>query len=181
MRVADEAVSAASMDGDSANPTFSEASTTSRHEWRKEIQMTVVHKAILWACWQQENENGMHAARPWLRWFLTRVVGMKRVPARESETERMRKEQWLAVRREAGFKIDPETAEVFWEHGQVGDPYGLCDPTDEGYCVGRNYFARSPGSDLWISFHDLPAVVCDRLWARMRAGDFDDKDMAFIW
>jgi hypothetical protein len=67
--------------------------------------MTIVHKAILRACWQQENENGMHAARPWLRWFLTRVVGMNVIPPRESETERRRKEQWLAVRREAALKL----------------------------------------------------------------------------
>jgi hypothetical protein len=168
------------MDGDSANPSFSEASTTSRHEGERRIQMTIVHKAILRACWQKEDEHGRQAARPWLRWFLTHVVGMKSIPARESETERMRKEQWLAVRKEAGLKIDPETAEVFWDYGQVLDPYRLYDLTDEEYCIGRNYFARSPGSDLWLSFHDLPAAVCDRLWARMRAGDFGDKDMAFI-
>jgi hypothetical protein len=28
-----------------------------------------VHKAILRACWQEENEHGMHAARPWLLGF----------------------------------------------------------------------------------------------------------------
>jgi hypothetical protein len=144
--------------------------------------MTIIHKAIWLACWQHENENGMQAARPWLRWFLTRVVGMKRVPARESETERMRKEQWLAVRREAALKLDAATAVVTWEYGQVADPYRLYDLADEEKCLGRNYFARSTQSDMWISFDDLPAAVCDRLWARMAAGDFhdDDKDLAFI-
>ena len=100
------------------------------HNGRK--QMNIVDKAILRACWQEENEHGMHAVRPWLRWFLTRVVGVKGVPARESETKKRTKEQWLAVRKDAALKIDPETAEVFWEHGLVGDPYGLYDLTDEG-------------------------------------------------
>jgi len=28
---------------------------------------------------------------------------------------------WLAIRKEAGFKIDPETAEVEWTYGQITD------------------------------------------------------------
>jgi hypothetical protein len=42
--------------------------------------------------------------------------------------------------------------------------------------VGRNYFARSPGIDVWVSFHDLPQAVVDRLWARIRAGEFKHED-----
>src|SRR5262249_47933626 len=122
-----------------------------------------------------------HAARPWLRWFLTRVVGMKGIPLRESATKQRSRQQWLAVRKEAGLKIDPETAEVFWQHGQVLDPYGVYDLTDEENCIMRNYFARSSGSDVWVSFHDLPHAVCDRLWARMKAGDFDDDDMDWLF
>jgi len=71
----------------------------------------------------------------------------------------MAREQYLAVRKEAALKIDPKTAEVFWEHGEVCDPYKLYDLTDEEDCIGRNYFARSPGSNVWVSFHDLSAVV----------------------
>src|SRR5690349_8366735 len=78
--------------------------------------------------------------------------------------EKRTKEQWLAVRKDAGLKIDPETAEVFWKYGQVCDPYGLYDLTDEGDCIGRNYFARSPGSNVWVWFDDLPDAVRDRLW-----------------
>ena len=90
------------------------------------------------------------------------------------------KEQYLAVRKEAALKIDPETAEVFWEHGQVLDPYGLYDLTDEEDNIGRNYFARSPGS-VWVSFHDLPDAVRDRLWARFMAGDFADDDLGSLF
>ena len=84
--------------------------------------MNIVHKAILHACWQEENEHGRHAARPWLRWFLTRVVGIVVIPSRKSERIQMAKEEWLAARKEAALRIDPETAEVFWEHGQTLDP-----------------------------------------------------------
>jgi hypothetical protein len=136
----------------------------------------IAQKVILRACWREENAYGMHAARPWLRWFLTRVVGVKDVPARESETKKRTKEEWLAVRKDAGLKIDPETAEVFWKYGQVCDAYGLYDLTDEEDCIGRNYFARSPGSNVWVWFDDLPDAVRDRLWARLRAGDFDHDD-----
>src|SRR5262245_18868123 len=86
-----------------------------------------------------------------------------------------------SVRKEEALWIDPETAEVFWEHGQVLDPYDVYHLTDEEYCIGRNYFARSPGS-IWVSFHDLPGAVRDRLWARMKAGDFDirNDEAAFV-
>ena len=40
----------------------------------------------------------------------------------EQEDSQMTNEQWLAIRKEAAVKIDPETAEVFWEYGYVIDP-----------------------------------------------------------
>ncbi len=70
------------------------------HQPRKENHMNTVQKAILRACWQEEQCDTL-APRPWL---------------------------------------------------------------------------RSPGSDVWVSFHDLPKVVCDRLWQRINAGDFDRED-----
>jgi hypothetical protein len=94
-------------------------------------------------------------------------------PARESETKQRKREQWLAVRKGEGLRIDPKHAQICWEYGSVRDPYELYDLTGEEDNIGRNYFARSPGSDLWVSFHDLPAAVRDRLWTRMKAGDFD--------
>ena len=70
---------------------------------------------------------------------------------------------------------------MFWECGQVCDPYGLYDLTDEEDCIGRNYFARSPGSNVWVCFDDLPDAVRDRLWARLRAGDFADDDLGSLF
>ena len=32
----------------------------------------------------------------------------------------------LRIRREAGQKIDPQTADVFWCYAQIADPYGVC-------------------------------------------------------
>ena len=82
-------------------------------------------------------------------------------------TEKMTVEQWLAIRREAGLKIDPETAEVEWDYAQVLDPYGVDPNLPEEYRqVGRAYFARSPGSDIWVWFGDLPEATSDALWEK---------------
>lgn len=74
-----------------------------------------------------------------------------------------------ALRRAVGLHIDPETAEVEWTYAQTLDPYGD-DPNLPEECqqVGREYFARSPGSDVWISFSDLPKATSDALWAKRR-------------
>jgi hypothetical protein len=87
----------------------------------------------------------------------------------QSMSEKSEIEQWLAVRKEAALRIDPETAEVFWRYGQTLDPYGVCDEwelPEEFHQVGREYFARAPGSDVWVHFSDLPDDVEEELWAR---------------
>jgi len=63
--------------------------------------------------------------------------------------------------------IDPEIAEITWWWGQTLDPYGL-DPDlpPEYQEVQRNYFARAPGSDVWVSFYDLPEDVGAALWKK---------------
>jgi hypothetical protein len=74
---------------------------------------------------------------------------------------------WHAIRKEAGLKIDPETAEVLWTYAQTLDPYGV-DPElpEELQQFGREYFARSPGSDVWVWFGDLPEATRDALWKK---------------
>src|SRR5262249_38707787 len=94
--------------------------------------------------------------------------------AEKGESEDMmtdeEREIWLAIRKEAGLKIDPETAEVFWEYGQPMDPYGIDPDLQEEYDgIGRVYFARSPGSDVWVSFNDLPEATSDALWKKHRS------------
>jgi hypothetical protein len=81
-------------------------------------------------------------------------------------------EQWLAIREEAGLKIDPETAEVFWNYAQTFDPYGIYpNLPDEWEQIGREYFARSPGSDIWVHFGDLPEATANALWGRLKPGE----------
>jgi hypothetical protein len=81
--------------------------------------------------------------------------------------EKMTIEQWLAVRKEAGLKIDPATAEVRWNYAESFDPYGLgLDLPDEyRQSIGRESFARSPGTDIWVWFGDLPKETEKALWA----------------
>lgn len=65
--------------------------------------------------------------------------------------------QWLAIRKEAGLMIDPETAEVDWVYAYTLDPYGVySDLPEDCQQVGREYFARSPESNMWVNFGDLP-------------------------
>jgi hypothetical protein len=86
---------------------------------------------------------------------------------KEAETDQMTVEQWLATRKEAGLKIDPETAEVDWTYALTLDPYGVYRDLPEEYQqVGREYFARSPGSDIWVNFGDLPEATRDALWKK---------------
>lgn len=85
-------------------------------------------------------------------------------------SEEMNVKQWLAIRKEAALKIDPETAEVDWCYSQTLDPYRV-DPDLPEECqqVERSYFARSPGSDIWVSFYDLPQQARDALWKRHKS------------
>jgi hypothetical protein len=79
-------------------------------------------------------------------------------------------EQWLKIRKEAALKIDPQTAKVDWWYGQTLDPYRVhADLPEELRQVGREYFARSPGTDVWVWFGDLPEKVRDELWERHKS------------
>lgn len=76
-------------------------------------------------------------------------------------------ERWLAIRKAEELKINPETAEVDWTCAQTLDPYGVKPELPEEYQqIGRAYFARSPGSDVWVEFGDLPEATRDALWAK---------------
>jgi hypothetical protein len=104
---------------------------------------------------------------------------MTTVENKEQEIE-MTTEEWLAIRKEAGLKIDPDTAEVCWCYAQVVDPYGILpNVPEEADCVGRSYFARSPESDVWVEFGDLPEATRTALWARAQKGETIDDDVPF--
>jgi hypothetical protein len=100
-----------------------------------------------------------------------------KMTGQEQKTERDEIDLWLEERKEAGRRIDPKSADVeitFW-WAQVLDPYGVLDITPEETCIGRSYFARSPDSDGWVSFYDLPRETCKELWRRIDAGELEDS------
>jgi hypothetical protein len=87
--------------------------------------------------------------------------------------------QFLAIRKEEGRKIDPETAEVTGWWGDELDPYWIHDcPLDER-CSVPVQFARSPGSDIWVSFCDLPRTTVERLRARPEDPESEARQEAF--
>jgi hypothetical protein len=88
---------------------------------------------------------------------------------RDMISEQITVEQWLAIRKEAGLKIDPETAEVFWKYALTLDPYGVYPELPEE-CLGRDYFVRSQGSDIWVWFGDLPDATRTALCERLKSG-----------
>jgi hypothetical protein len=92
------------------------------------------------------------------------------------------REAWLAISKEAGLKIDPETAEVEWDYAQTLDPYGVYpELPKELQQVGREYFARSPGSDVWVSFGDLPDATRNALWEKHRAKLAFPAGLELLW
>ena len=84
------------------------------------------------------------------------------------ESEQPTLEQWLATRKEAASMIDPETCEVLWDYADTFDPYGV-DPERAIGQIGREYFARAPGSDIWVWFGDLSEAIRDALWKKHRS------------
>jgi hypothetical protein len=62
----------------------------------------------------------------------------------------------MEERRAAGLLIDPSTAEIEWWYAQTGDPYNDGLPLlPQAEQIGREYFARAPGSDIWVCVGDL--------------------------
>jgi hypothetical protein len=97
----------------------------------------------------------------------------------KDRAQEMTIEEWLAIRKEAGLKIDPQTAKITWHWAQVLDPYGVLELAKEDHCVGRSYFARSPESDVWVSFYDLPKAAVTALWKKVETTDDWDDDWPF--
>ena len=87
-----------------------------------------------------------------------------------NDSSEMTVDQWLAIRKEEALKIDSSTAEVDWIYALTLDPYGVYpDLPEECQQVGREYFARRPGSDVWVVFGDLPEETRDVLWERHKS------------
>jgi hypothetical protein len=73
----------------------------------------------------------------------------------------------MEERRAAGLLLDPSTAEIGWNYAQTLDPYSDRLPLlPQEEQVGREYFARAPDSDIWVSVRDLPNATRDAIWKR---------------
>ena len=79
--------------------------------------------------------------------------------------EKIDADAFLAHRKAEGLKIDAATAEVTWKYALTLDPYGIYDDLpQECRQVGREYFARAPGSEIWVEFGGLPKETREALW-----------------
>lgn len=88
----------------------------------------------------------------------------------ETSNDNLTVEQWLQIRKEEGRKIDPDTAECEWCYAQTLNPYDVDPALPEEYQqVGREYFARSPDSEIWVWFGDLPNETRDKLWEKHKS------------
>ena len=70
--------------------------------------------------------------------------------------------EWLASRKEAALKIDPETAMISRAYVNPANPYGVySEIPDYVKEVTDDYYARAPGGKIWVYRGDLPEA--DRL------------------
>jgi hypothetical protein len=76
------------------------------------------------------------------------------------------KEARVLQREESGKLIDPATAEIGWAYSEARDPYGGLDQHLRGRVTKREYFARTPDSDIWVWFGDLPGETAHALRER---------------
>jgi hypothetical protein len=86
-----------------------------------------------------------------------------------SSVQKLKRDQWLKIRKDEGHRIAADTAEVSWTYANGFDPYHVIpDLPAQCVAIGREFFARAPGSDIWVWFGDLPDATRERLWS-MRA------------
>jgi hypothetical protein len=106
---------------------------------------------------------------------MTEKTANKTDMSKKTAADPMTKKQWLAIRKEAGLQIDPETAEVRCIYTNIFDPYGIYHLRD--VCLGTDCFARAPGSNIWVLFRDLPDETRRALEERpKRREDPDDLE-----
>jgi hypothetical protein len=85
--------------------------------------------------------------------------------------------EFRPICKEAGQHIDPATAKVVWEYVDLTDPYGI-EPPHRVECVGLQYFALSPGTDIWVWFGDLPEATAKALRERVEVDPDRETDGA---
>lgn len=100
----------------------------------------------------------------------TRITTVGFDSSNETPAMTAKAQQWLEIRRLEARKIEPETAKVMWAYTERTDPYGIqrVEP-EEGPSVGRSYFARRPGANVWVAFADLDPATRSALWVKHRS------------
>jgi hypothetical protein len=89
-------------------------------------------------------------------------------PTYNAEANQAEITAWLQIRADEAKRIDPETAEFTWWYAQTADPYGVYDDTPaQESVVGREYFVRNKGSDIWVLLAHVPLSVQDAIWKRV--------------
>jgi hypothetical protein len=135
--------------------------------YRNIEQLNAARNALL-ELQRRASQGGCSASTTVIEALFPDVPAKKRTAAERAEIER-----WLAIRKEEGLKIDPETAEVASWHALTFDPYGVMDDwelPEEFHQVDRGYFARAPGSDVWVEFSDLPLETARKLMNKHSGG-----------
>jgi hypothetical protein len=81
-------------------------------------------------------------------------------------------EELRAWRKAAGERINPDTAEVWFQFVEILNPYGDPPPVPpEHSCRGRVFFAADPVEDVPVWFYDLPEETREKLEAKRSAAD----------
>ena len=102
--------------------------------------------------YQTNNSNATvsHVGLPNMRNTKDVIECLLRV-LKEVGIEEITGNQWLAIRERAGKQIDPETAEVMWLYDTE-----LSTSCGKSGRPTRMIYVRSPESNEWISFFDIP-------------------------
>ena len=73
-----------------------------------------------------------------------------------------------AERREAGKRMNPDTAILYCRYVMEVDPYGICEDIPEEFrCIGKNWFAFTPETGE-VVVQDLPEATFERINERYR-------------
>jgi hypothetical protein len=129
--------------------------------------MTTNNQSIVLSAAQGNKESAMEADDIV---YLQRLVEIGKL-----STEGM---QQLIICWEAAKHIDPETAEVKWEYMPFDDPYGVLQ---SDHPTVRQYFARSPASDIWVAWSDLPEETEISLWEKHKQTDVALQGPTSCW
>ena len=94
----------------------------------------------------------------------------------DCKREELTVDQWLAIRKAEGKRIDARTAEVDCSYAPIVDPYGVMGDIEGSDCIVRTHFARNPWSEIWVCFDDLPKETRDALREKIEARAHDYVD-----